>query len=129
MLEILTPAHLPILPHPLFFCVNVMHGKPHQRPVPAGVDVAGAAALLRVPARAQHRRDLHRRAQERDGKVILKVKGDGQGTGLFSKILRDKMNCLAGNCFIIATSVQATLPKGSHKKTVSQTYSTVHFVS
>ena len=96
MLEILTPAHLPILPHPLFFCVNVMHGKPHQRPVPAGVDVAGAAALLRVPARAQHRRDLHRRAQERDGKVILKVKGDGQGTGLFSKIPRDKMNCTLG---------------------------------
>ena len=96
MLEILTPAHLPILPHPLFFCVNVMYGKPHQWHVPAGVDVAGAAALLRVPARARHRRDLHRRAQERDGKGILKVKGDGQGTGLFSKIRRDKTSCTLG---------------------------------
>ena len=94
-----------------------MYGKPHQWRVPARVDVAGAAALLRVPARAQHRRDLHRRAQERDGEVILKVEDDRQGMGLFlQNILSDKINCLAGNCFIIATSVQAPLPRGPTKK-------------
>ena len=49
----------------------------------ARVGVAAEAAVLRVPARAQHRRDLHRRAQERDdGKVVILLVFKGQGTGL-----------------------------------------------
>ena len=71
------------------------------------VCVFAEAALLRVPARAQHRRDLHRRTQERDGQVVVvEVKGGGGGGQEGSRRIVEGPEALGGRA---ATSAAACL--------------------